>query len=101
MSNTAYLLSDIGSLRVRLDMKRLIDENNVLKNQISNQHTINEIYFVFELISHNEIYSPKKYSKTYPQKLELNEVILFDWVYENLSLDSRIAITIWSSAKKY
>jgi Uma2 family endonuclease len=80
MSNTAYLLGDIGSLRVRIDIKRLIDENNVLKNQ-STPNSTNEIYFVFELISHNHIDSPKKYSKTYPQKLELNEVILFDWVY--------------------
>lgn len=35
MSNTAYLLGDIGNLKVRIDIKRLIDENNVLKNQSS------------------------------------------------------------------
>jgi hypothetical protein len=86
---------------VRLDINRVIDENSVLKNQ-STVNSTKEIYFVFELISHNERYSPQKYSKfySYPQKLECNEAILFDWTYENLSSDSRIAITIWSSAKK-
>lgn len=101
MSTTAYLLNDLNNIRVRFDIKRVIDENNVLKNQTSSQNCINEIFFTFELISHNEIYSSMKYSKTYPQKLELNEAILFDWTYENLSFDSRIAITIWSSAKRY
>lgn len=67
-TTTAYLLSDMNNMRIRLDIKRLIDENNVLKNQ-STQHSINEIYFVFELISHNEICTTQKYSKIYPQKL--------------------------------
>lgn len=98
-STSSYLLSDLSNLRVRLDMKRLIDENGVLKNQIAETST-NEIYFVFELITHNEVYSPKKYSKIYPKKLELNESILFDWNYENLSVDSQIAISVWSSTKK-
>lgn len=69
MSTTAYLLNDLNNIRVRFDIKRVIDENNVLKNQTASQNCINEIFFTFELISHNEIYSPKKYSKTYPQKL--------------------------------
>lgn len=67
-STSSYLLSDLNNLRVSLDMKRLIDENGVLKNQIT-QTSTNEIYFVFELITHNEVYSPKKYSKIYPKKL--------------------------------
>jgi hypothetical protein len=68
-STTAYLTTDLRDLRVRLDIKRLIDENHVLKNQ-SSQNSINEMYFVFEIISHNEKYSPQKYSKVYnPQKL--------------------------------
>lgn len=37
---SAYLLTDLNNLRVRLDIKRLIDENNVLKNQ-SDQHNVN------------------------------------------------------------
>lgn len=67
-STTSYHLSDLSNLRVRLDIKRLIDENGILKNQITETST-NEIYFVFELITHNEVYSPKKYSKIYPKKL--------------------------------
>jgi hypothetical protein len=32
-ATSAYLISDLKNLRVRLDVKRIIDENNVLKNQ--------------------------------------------------------------------
>jgi hypothetical protein len=45
-STTAYLTTDLSNLRVRIDIKRLIDENHVLKNQ-SSQNSINEMYFVF------------------------------------------------------
>lgn len=47
MSTTAYLLNDLNNIRVRFDIKRVIDENNVLKNQTSSQNCINEIFFTF------------------------------------------------------
>lgn len=47
MSFNAFLLSDLKALRVRIDIKRLIDENKILKIQANNQGNINEIFFVF------------------------------------------------------
>ena len=38
-STTSYHLSDLSNLRVRLDIKRLIDENGILKNQITETST--------------------------------------------------------------
>ena len=92
--------TDLERMQVRIDIKRLIDENLVLKNQ-SEPNCVAEIYFTLDLISHGQCFSPKKYSKVYPKKLELNEPIIFDWKYSDLSPWSRIAITVWSSAKKY
>ena len=47
------------------------------------------------------MFAPKKYSKIYPKKLELNEIFVFSETYDDLTVDSRIAITLWSTDKKY
>ena len=63
-----YPHTDLERTQVRIDIKRLIDENNVLKNQ-SEPNCVNEIYFTMDLISHGQSASPRKYSKVYPKKL--------------------------------
>jgi hypothetical protein len=71
-----YQLSDLGKIPVRIDIKRLIDVNNVLNNEIVSD-AINEIYFTLEMISHSKICSATQYSKISIMKLEINEPILF------------------------
>lgn len=67
-----HLVTDLQKVQVRLDIKRLIDENNVLKNQCEMNCT-SEKYFVLELISQGQNFCPSRYSKVYAKnKLEIN-----------------------------
>ena len=88
------LLGELGPLRVRINLKRIIDENGILKSEIVASSS-NEVYFQLELYSHGKAQGTSQASNFFVPKNLFDEPIIFNYLYQDLSLDCKIAISIW------
>jgi hypothetical protein len=81
-------------VRVRVNLKRIIDENAVLKQEIvaNSQH---EVHFTIQLYSHGRPLGTQQCSNFFVPKHLFDEPIIFQTLYQDLSLDAKLAIAVW------
>lgn len=63
------LLGELTQIKVKINLLRIIDENNILKNYIS-ANALHEVYFTLQLYTHSAPQGPPFSSHFYaPMKL--------------------------------
>lgn len=79
---------------MRVNLKRIIDENAVLKQEIvaNSQH---EVHFTIQLYSHGRPLGTQQCSNFFVPKHLFDEPIIFQTLYQDLSLDAKLAIAVW------
>ena len=88
------LLGELGPIRVRVNLKRIIDENGILKNEID-ANSLHEVHFTLQLYTHGKPQGAAQCSNFFVPKNLFDEPIIFNYLYQDLTLDSKIAISIW------
>lgn len=88
------LLSELSQVRVRINLKRIIDENGILKNEIA-ANSSNEVYFSLQLYSHGKAQGTQQCSAFFVPKSLFDEPIIFNYLYADLTLEAKVAISIW------
>jgi hypothetical protein len=88
------LLGELGGIRVRVNLKRIIDENGILKNEIV-ANSLHEVHFTLQLYSHGRPQGTQQCSNFFVPKNLFDEPIIFNILYQDLSLDAKIAVSVW------
>lgn len=88
------MLGELGAIKVRVNLKRIIDENGILKNEIvaNSQH---EVHFTLQLYSHGKAQGIPQCSNFFVPKNLFDEPIIFNTLYQDLSLDAKLALSVW------
>lgn len=87
-------VSELGGVRVRINLKRIIDENGILKQEIT-AGSLHEIHFTLQLYSHGKPQGAPQCSNFFIPKHLFDEPIIFSFLYQDLTLDSKVAISVW------
>ena len=87
-------LSELSQVKVRVNLKRIIDENGILKNEIS-INSLHEVHFTVQLYTNSRPLGAIQNSNFFVPKNLFDEPIIFNCFYQDLSADSKIAISIW------
>lgn len=89
-----FQLTDLNQLKVRINLTGIIDENKIIKNEIT-PHCLHEIHFTLQLYTNNRPLGIPVLSNFFIPKNLFEESIIFNYLYQDLSFDSKIAISIW------
>ncbi len=94
LSMQCLQLSDLNQVKVRINLKRIIDENAIIKNEIT-VNSLHEVHFTLQLYTNGRPLGMPQCSNFFIPKNLFDESIIFNYLYQDLSSDAKIAISIW------
>ncbi|KRX01351.1 Protein kinase-like domain [Pseudocohnilembus persalinus] len=94
----------LDQLKIKFQLVQLRDEKKslaqYLDNFVSQSDTYANLYVEAQLINNLELINPPQQHQL-GKKLLIQEDIIFNFYYKDLSYNSLIAITLWTTNKKY